>query len=159
MGCCALHCGKWGVACLFHLGCGPTNDIKWERGLGFLPPQPRDSTSRPPPQIHSPNLTKLLPLLPPSPAVANGLVPCLAPSTTPTSPTVASTTFPYSHRCHLPLQLLPPLAPSHSRHRLTSPLAPPMTEMPQRHHRRSTDALVKISRRPRCLTTSMHLST
>jgi hypothetical protein len=35
--------------------------------LGFLPPQPHESTPKPlPPQIQSPDLTKLSPLLPPS---------------------------------------------------------------------------------------------
>jgi hypothetical protein len=32
MGRWALSGGKWGMGCLFHLGCGPANDSTWERG-------------------------------------------------------------------------------------------------------------------------------
>jgi hypothetical protein len=55
MGRWALSGGKWGMGCLFHLGCGPANDSTWERGarvsyrhsIVITTPKP------PPPQIQS----------------------------------------------------------------------------------------------------------
>jgi hypothetical protein len=91
-GCWALSGGKWDVGCLSIWVVAQLTTVNGSMGLGFLPPQPRDSTPKPPPQqIQSPDLTKL-PL--PSPAAADGLVPCLAPSAAPTSPAAAAAPFP-----------------------------------------------------------------
>jgi hypothetical protein len=150
VGPCLVVNGAWAVFSIWVVA--QLTTVNGSVGLGFLLPQPRDSTPKPPPQIQSPDLTKLPP---PSLAAAAGLVPCLAPSAALTSPTAAApfpaataTAFPCS-RCY------------HWRHPaqgVTSPLAPLTPGTPQRRHRRSTDTLVKHLRRPGCLTAPMPLS-
>jgi hypothetical protein len=70
LGPCLVVNGAWAVFSIWVVA--QLTTVNGSVGLGFLPPQPRDSTPKlPPPQIQSPELTKLSPSL----SAADGLVP------------------------------------------------------------------------------------
>jgi hypothetical protein len=104
VGLCLEVNGVWAV---FHFGCGQLTTVNGSVGLDFLLPQPRDSMQsrrrRKSSLLTSPSYR--LPRLPlPSPAAADGLVPCLAPSVARTSPAAAAAAFPCNRRRRLPAQ-------------------------------------------------------
>jgi hypothetical protein len=151
VGPCLVVNGVWAVFSIWVVA--QLTIVNGSVGLGFLPPQPRDSTPKPPPQqIQSPDLTKL----PHSLSAADGLVPCLAPSAAPTSPAAAAAPFPAAAAATFPCSRC--CRWRHPAQGVASPLAPPTPGTPQRRHRCSIDALVKHLRRPVRLTAPMRLS-
>jgi hypothetical protein len=125
VGSCLVVNGVWAVFSIWVVAQLMTVNGSVE--LGFLPPQPHDSTPKPlPPQIQSPDLTKLSPLLPPSLSAAAfpccrrrlGALPCSLCGSD--FPRCCCCAFLCSRRRHLPVQPLLLLAPSCSRRRLTT---------------------------------------
>jgi hypothetical protein len=118
VGPCLVVDGAWAVFSIWVVA--QLTTVNGSVGLGFLPPQPRDSTPKPPlPQIQSLDLTKLPPSLSATafPCCRRwlGPLPC---SLCGSDFSCCCCAFPCSRR--LPVQPLLLLAPSYSRRRLTT---------------------------------------
>jgi hypothetical protein len=121
VGPCLVVNGAWAVFSIWVVA--QLTTVNGSVGLGFLPPQPCDSKPKPPPpQIQSPDLTKL------SSSLSAAAFPCCRRQLGPLPCSLCGSdfsrcccccTFPCSRR-RLPVQPLLPLAPSCSRRRLTT---------------------------------------
>jgi hypothetical protein len=119
VGPCLVVNGAWAVFSIWVVA--QLTTVNGSVGLGFLPPQPRDSTPKPPlPQIQSPDLTKL------PPSLSAAAFPCCCRWLGPLPCSLCGSDFSLCCCCafpcssRLPVQPLLPLAPSCSRRRLTT---------------------------------------